>query len=82
MQLGCMYLRMTPYEVLTATTLNGAYAIDRSHVAGSIEEGKKADIVIHDAPNLDYIYYRFGINHIKYVYKNGELVVKDGQLNY
>ena len=82
MQLGCMYLRMTPYEVLTAATLNGAYAIDRSHVAGSIEEGKKADIVIHDAPNLDYIYYRFGINHIKYVYKNGELVVKDGQLNY
>ena len=77
MQLGCMYLRMTPYEVLTATTLNGAYAIDRANSVGSLEKGKKADLVVHKAPNLEYIYYRFGVNHIKDVYKNGELVVAD-----
>ncbi len=82
MQLGCMYLRMTPNEVLTATTLNGAYAIDRAKSAGSLDIGKKADLVVHDAPNLDYIYYRFGVNHIKAVYKNGDLVVADGKLNY
>ena len=82
MQLGCLYLRMTPYEVLTATTLNGAYAIDKAQTVGSLEKGKKADIVVHKAPNLEYIYYRFGVNHIKDVYKNGELVVADNLLSY
>lgn len=82
MQLGCMYLRMTPYEVLTATTLNGAYAINRARTVGSIEKGKKADLVVHKAPNLDYIYYRFGVNHIKDVYKNGELVISNGKRFY
>ncbi|MDO4711154.1 MAG: imidazolonepropionase [Peptostreptococcaceae bacterium] len=82
MQLGCLYLRMTPFEVLTATTLNGAYAIDRGNEIGSLEVGKKADIAILDAPNLDYVYYHFGKNHIKDVYKNGELVVSSKQAVY
>lgn len=82
MQLGCLYLRMTPYEVLTATTLNGAYAIDRAKEIGSIEVGKKADICVLDAPNLDFIYYHFGKNHVKDVYKSGELVVSNGQTVY
>lgn len=82
MQLGCLYLRMTPYEVLTATTLNGAYAIDRGSSIGSLEVGKNADIAIMNAPSLDYIYYHFGKNHIKDVYKNGELVVASKQAVY
>ncbi len=82
MQLGCLYLRMTPYEVLTATTLNGAYAIGRNKSVGSLEVGKSADIAIMDAPSLDYIYYHFGKNHIKDVYKNGELVVSSKQVVY
>lgn len=82
MQLGCLYLRMTPYEVLTATTLNGAYAIHRAQNIGSLEVGKKADIVILDAPNLDYVYYHFGKNHVQDVYKDGELVVSNKQIVY
>ena len=73
---------MTPYEVLTATTLNGAYAIDRGSSIGSLEVGKNADIAIMNAPSLDYIYYHFGKNHIKDVYKNGELVVASKQAVY
>lgn len=80
MQLGCMYLRMTPFEVLTATTLNGAYCIDRGKSRGSIEPGKLADIVILDAPNLEYIYYHFGINHVTDVFKNGKIVVSNRNL--
>lgn len=80
MQLGCMYLRMTPKEVLTATTLNGAYCIDRGDSRGSLESGKLADIVVLDAPNLDYVYYHFGINHVVDVYKKGKLVVKNKNL--
>jgi len=41
---------------------------------GSIEEGKKADLVIFDAPNFEYIIYHFGINHTDKVIKNGKIV--------
>jgi len=33
--------------------------------------GKQADLVIWDAPNLDYIFYRFGQNLAKTVIKRG-----------
>lgn len=75
MQLGCLGLKMTPNEVLSAVTINGACAIDRQHEIGSIEVGKKADLVIFDAPNIEYLMYHFGINHTHSVYKSGELVV-------
>ena len=77
MQLGCLGLKMTPYEVLNAVTINAAYAIDRQNEIGSIEIGKKADLVVFDAPNIEYLMYHFGINHTKQVYKSGNLVVDD-----
>ncbi len=77
---GCLYLRMTPAEVLTATTINAAYAIDRGDQVGSLEVGKKADIVIWKSKNLEYIPYHFGINHVDHVIKAGKLVVNKGQL--
>jgi imidazolonepropionase len=70
-----MGMGMTPQEVITATTINAAYAIGRGHLIGSLEKGKKADIVIMDAPNENYIVYHFGINHVSMVIKNGRLVV-------
>ena len=82
MQLGCLGLRMTPNEVINAVTINAAYAIDRQDEIGSIEIGKNADLVIFDAPNLEYLMYHFGINHVDRVYKNGLLVVKDKKINY
>ncbi len=67
---------MTPQEVITATTINSAYAIGRSNEIGSLQKGKKADVVIMDAPNENYIVYHFGINHVSKVIKAGELVVE------
>lgn len=77
MQLGCLGLKMTPNEVLNAVTINAAYAVDRQNEIGSIEIGKKADLVIFDAPNVEYLMYHFGINHVDRVYKDGLLVVRD-----
>ncbi|WP_250673474.1 imidazolonepropionase [Paraclostridium ghonii] len=77
MQLGCLGLKMTPNEVLSAVTINAACAIDRQNEIGSIEVGKKADLVIFDAPNVEYLMYHFGINHTDCVYKDGELVVNN-----
>jgi len=80
MQLGSLKLRMTPKEVITAVTINSAFSIDRGLEIGSITPGKKADFVIFDTPNLEYIMYHFGINHTKDVYKNGVQVVRDGKI--
>ncbi len=76
-QLGCIKLRMTPEEVLTATTINAAYNLDLENEIGSLEIDKKADIVIMDAPNLEYIYYHYGINHTKHIVKNGTIIYKN-----
>lgn len=82
MQLGSLKLKMTPKEVITAVTINSAYSVDRGNKIGSITKGKKADFVIFDTPNLEYMIYHFGINHTKDVYKNGIQVVKDGKVIY
>ncbi len=73
MNLGCLRYKMTPEEVLTAVTLNGAAAINRADSIGSLEPGKKADLVIWDAPDLDYICYRMGSNLAGTVIKNGKV---------
>ncbi|GAA0105250.1 imidazolonepropionase [Paraclostridium sordellii] len=77
MQLGCLGLKMTPNEVLSSVTINAACAVDRQNEIGSIEVGKKADLVIFDALNVEYLMYHFGINHVCSVYKNGKLVVEN-----
>ena len=72
--LGCLKYRLTPEEVLTAVTLNGAAAIDMADKVGSVEPGKQGDLVIWDAPDLDYICYRLGSNLVKTVIKRGEVI--------
>ncbi len=80
MQLAANKLRMTPYEVLVASTINPAYSLGLKERIGSIARGKNADLVILNAPNLDYILYHYGVNHTKDVFKNGKLVVKDREV--
>ncbi|RAP24772.1 Imidazolonepropionase [Brevibacillus laterosporus] len=82
MTLGCLNLGLTPEEVLTAMTINAAHAIGRAEQVGSLEVGKQADLVIYDADNLNYLPYHFGINHVKTVVKNGQIVVQDGKVMY
>ena len=74
MNLGCLKYRMTPEEVLTAVTLNAAAAINRADRIGSVEPGKQADLVLWDAPDLDYLCYRLGSNLASQVVKKGEAV--------
>jgi imidazolonepropionase len=72
MNLACMKYKMTPEEVLTAVTLNAAAAINRADSIGTIEPGKQADLVIWDAPDLEFIMYRFGTNLVNTVVKKGQ----------
>jgi imidazolonepropionase len=78
MYLACLKYRLTPAEALTAVTLNGAAAIALADKVGSIEVGKQADTVIWDAPDLEYIFYRYGSNLVHSVVKGGKVVVEKG----
>lgn len=80
MVFACMGMRLLPEEIIKGMTINAAHAIDRASEIGSIEKGKKADIVIWNSPNLDYLIYHFGINHVDTVVKNGKVVVADGNI--
>jgi imidazolonepropionase len=80
MNLGCLKMGMTPAEVIAATTINAAHAIKRGHEVGSIEVGKKADLVILDVPNYMQLQYHYGVNHAETVIKNGAIVVHGGTL--
>lgn len=79
MYFASLILRMTPEEVFTAVTINSACSIKRENNIGSIKKGKKADIVVFDSPNINYIIYHFGINHVDMVFKNGKIVVEKGR---
>ncbi|SHJ18659.1 imidazolonepropionase [Desulfofundulus thermosubterraneus] len=71
---ACLYLRLRPAEVLNAMTVNGAAALGLAGWLGSIEPGKQADLVIWDAPNLDYPAYHFGVNLVRQVIKAGQII--------
>lgn len=70
MSLGCLHYRLTPEEVLTAVTLNGAAAMGLAGRLGSVEPGKQCDLALWDAPDLNYLCYRMGSNLCTSVIKN------------
>ena len=74
MTLASLTLKMIPEEVIIGVTINAAVALGVEKEVGSLEIGKKADIAIFDAPNLDYMIYHFGINHTDKVIKNGKVI--------
>ena len=76
MNLGCLKYRLTPEEVLTAVTLNGAAAIGRADRTGSVEPGKWGDLVLWRARDLDYICYRMGSNLADTVVKRGKVYTR------
>jgi imidazolonepropionase len=74
MNLGYLKYKMTPEEILTAVTINAACAIGREEQVGTLEPGKKADLVIWDAPDMEMLCYRFGSNLAIQTIKAGILV--------
>ena len=72
--LACYKMKMHPREVISALTINAAHAVDKADILGSIEVGKRADFVILECPNPEYLAYRFGVNMVHTVIANGEVV--------
>ena len=74
MQLATLQMKMTVEESLTAATLNGAASLQIANETGSIEAGKRADLVLLDAPNYLHLVYHFGVNLVAHVMRDGAWV--------
>ena len=71
---ACHFMRMTSAEAITAATINAAHAIGLANEVGSLEIGKKADVIVLNVPNHKFLGYRFSVNLVDKVIKNGKIV--------
>ena len=74
MAISCRYQKLLPSEALNASTVNAAYAVGLGNVCGSIEVGRKADMVIWDAADYRMIAYEFGAFEGARVFAKGKVV--------
>ncbi|MCL2290071.1 MAG: imidazolonepropionase [Bacteroidetes bacterium] len=72
LSMGCIKYKMLPEEAINATTINSAYAMGISDIAGSIAKGKMANFYItKPIPSLEFMPYAFGSNKIEQVFLKG-----------
>jgi imidazolonepropionase len=74
LSLACTQLRMTPAEAIAAATINGAYALRREKIVGSIEVDKQADLAVFEVEDYREIPYYFGENRCWMTMKRGEII--------
>ena len=74
MSLACTQMRMTPPEVIAASTINGACALGHGDRIGSIEAGKQADLIVLDVSEYREIPYYFAVNHCEMTVKRGRII--------
>ena len=65
---------LTPEEAISAATFNAACAANYAHTAGSIEVGKRADVMVLNIPDFRDLPAQFGVNHVAMVFRAGEIV--------
>lgn len=74
MSIACRYQKLLPAEALNAATINAAFAIGQGQRTGSIEEGKRADLLVLEMKDYREIAYDFGGKLAASVIKRGEVV--------
>ena len=73
--LACIEMKLSPEEALTALTINGAAALGKAKEIGSIDVGKKADILMLKYPSYKFIPYHVGMNCVDVVIKDGVPII-------
>ena len=79
MWLAARLYRLSYAEIWHMCTINAAKALDRSRDRGSLEAGKRADIVVWSVPEHGMVINRFGVNLVDTVIINGQVVARQGQ---
>lgn len=78
--LACIYMKMSVEEAITAITINGAAAIGRADMIGSVEVGKYGDLVILDSDTHYMLPYYTGMNSVALTIKRGRVVADNHKL--
>lgn len=71
---ACFKMKLSPEQIFRGVTINAAKAICRERIVGSLEKGKQADLLVLNAPSLEYALYHFGVNSVRQVWKQGKKV--------
>ena len=75
MSLGCVMMKMTPEEVINATTINSAYAMGVSDVVGSIARGKIANVFItKPISTIEFMPYAYTAKLVDKVILKGKVI--------
>ncbi len=80
MQLAARLYRLGYAETWNMCTLNAARALDLGRDRGSLEPGKRADIVIWSVATHGMVINRFGVNLADTVMASGKVVARSGRL--
>lgn len=74
MAVACRYCRLTPAEALNAVTINAAHAVGMGDRVGSLEIGKRADVLICDLDDYRALAYELGANPVRMACRSGKVV--------
>ena len=72
LNVGCLYYGLKPAEAFSMVTINAAKALGMDDIAGSIEPGKFADMIIWEPDNLEEIPYHHGVSHVSEIFIGGK----------
>jgi imidazolonepropionase len=73
MALAALKMKMTPYEVINASTINGAYAMGISDTHGTIAVGKVANLMVtNPIPSIEYIPYAISTPLVERMFLKGK----------
>jgi imidazolonepropionase len=72
LSLACTHMKMSPAEVISASTINSAHSLGRGDQIGSLESGKLANFSIFDCEDYRELAYWFGLPQTNSVYVKGQ----------
>jgi imidazolonepropionase len=75
MAVAAPWFRLTPAEVVVGVTLNAAYALGRQRVCGSLDVGKRGDLLVLDGPHPNEIFIAVGTSLLQHVVIGGQVVI-------
>jgi imidazolonepropionase len=78
--LACIRMGLTPAEAITATTINGAYALGCANRVGSLEPGKSADVLVLNISDYREMPDHFGVNLAHMTLKRGACIYEEAQV--
>ena len=80
MQLAALKMKMSIEEIISAVTLNSAFALGLSDKIGSIEIGKEASFAIFNAKDISELIYHIGYNLNKFTISKGKIIYTNPEL--